>query len=84
MSRLLWDAFSCCAAKLSSRGAWAQLPQATWGLTKPGTEPMSSALAGKFFTTESPRDAPGPFLNWVVWLLMLSFPIYIFNKTFFN
>ena len=47
-----WDAFSCCGAKLSSCGAWAQLPQGTWGLTKPGVEPMSSALASKFFTTK--------------------------------
>ena len=39
---------------LSSCGAQAQLPHRVWGLPRPGIEPMSSALAGGFFTTKPP------------------------------
>ena len=38
--------------RLSSFGAWAQLLSGMWGLHRPGTEPLSLALAGGFFTTE--------------------------------
>ena len=39
------------AHELSSCGTRAQLPCGTWDLSRPGIEPMSSALAGGFFTT---------------------------------
>ena len=42
--------FSCC-------GAWAQLPCRIWNLPRPGTEPMSSALAGRFLTTGPPEKS---------------------------
>ena len=38
----------------SSCGALAQLLRGMWDLSRPGIEPMFPALAGKFFTTQSP------------------------------
>ena len=38
----------------SSCGPWTSLLHGTWDLSRPGIEPMSPALAGEFFTTESP------------------------------
>ena len=51
--------FSCGARALgrtgfSSHGAQAELPRGRWDLPRPGTEPVSPALAGRFFTTEPP------------------------------
>ena len=40
--------------RLNSYGAWAQLICNMWDLPRPGIDPMSSALAGGFFTTEPP------------------------------
>ena len=37
---------------LSSCGSWAQLPCGVWDLPGSGIKPISSALAGDFFTTE--------------------------------
>ena len=34
-------------------GTWAQLLRSTWDLPRPGMEPMSLALAGRFISTES-------------------------------
>jgi len=39
----------------SSCGAWAQLLHRMWDLPKSGAEPMPSALAGRFLTTELPE-----------------------------
>jgi len=36
-----------------------------WDLPKPGIEPMSPALAGKFFTTEPP-EKPEHILNYCI------------------
>ena len=49
--------FSSCGSwalehRLSSYGGWAYLPQSMWDLPGVETEPMSPALAGRFFTTE--------------------------------
>ena len=49
--------FSCCKWRalehtLGSGGSWVQLPPDMWDLPGQGIEPMSPALAGKFFTTE--------------------------------
>ena len=54
---------SCCGAqalerRLSSCGAWAQLLRGMWDLPRPGLEPVSPALAGRFSTTAPPRK-PG-------------------------
>ena len=43
---------------LSSRGAWANLPRGLWDLPRSGIEPEAPALAGGFFTTEPPGEAP--------------------------
>ena len=40
--------------RLSSCGTWAQLLRGMWELPRPGIEPVSPALAGRFFTTEPP------------------------------
>ena len=58
--------FSSCSTQLSSRGSqaldhrvnscgpWAELLCSTWDLPGSGIEPMFPAVAGGFFTTESP------------------------------
>ena len=40
--------------KLSSYGSWASLLRSMWDLPRPGLEPMSPALAGRFSTTAPP------------------------------
>ena len=40
--------------KLNTCGSWADLLLGMWDLPRPGIEPVSPALAGRFFTTESP------------------------------
>ena len=40
--------------KLSSCGSRAQLPRGMWDLPRPGLEPVSPALAGRFSTTVPP------------------------------
>ena len=40
--------------RLSSRGSRAQLLCGMWDLPRPGLEPMSPALAGRFSTTAPP------------------------------
>ena len=40
--------------RLSSRGSRAQPPRGTWDLPRPGLEPASPALAGRFSTTAPP------------------------------
>ena len=40
--------------RLSSRGSRAQLLRAMWDLPRPGFEPVSPALAGRFSTTAPP------------------------------
>ena len=47
--------------RLSSCGSWAQLLRGMWDLPRPGLEPMSPALAGKFLTT-APPGKPYRFL----------------------
>ena len=46
--------------RLSSCGSRAQLLRGMWGLPRPGLEPMSPALAGRFSTTAPPRK-PYPY-----------------------
>ena len=40
--------------RLSNRGSWAQLLRDMWDLPRPGLEPVSPALAGRFLTTAPP------------------------------
>ena len=40
--------------RLSNCGSWAQLLRGMWDLPRPGLEPVSPALAGRFSTTEPP------------------------------
>ena len=40
--------------RLMSCGSWAQLPRGLWDLPRPGMEPVSLALQGKFSTTGPP------------------------------
>ena len=39
----------------SVAGAWAQLPRGLWNLPRPGIQPVSPALAGRFLITGPPR-----------------------------
>ncbi len=43
-------------------GAQAYFPHGMWDLPRPGTEPVSSTLAGGLFTTEPPRKPLDYFL----------------------
>ena len=40
--------------RLSNSGSWAQLLRGMWDLPRPGLEPVSPALAGRFSTTAPP------------------------------
>ena len=40
--------------RLSSCGSWAQLLRGMWDVPRPGLEPVSPALAGRFSTTAPP------------------------------
>ena len=56
--------------RLSSCGSRAQLLRGMWDLPRPGLEPMSPALAGRFSTTAPPGKPPCRTLNiirWVFW-----------------
>ena len=46
---------------LRSCGTPAYLLNGTWDLPRPGIEPMTPALAGRFFTTEAPGKPPFTF-----------------------
>ena len=49
--------------RLSSYGSRAQLLRAMWDLPRPGHEPVSPALAGRFSTTAPPGKPPVTFFN---------------------
>ena len=49
--------------RLSSRGSWAKLLCGMWDLPRPGLEPMSPALAGRFSTTAPPGKLRQAFLS---------------------
>ena len=53
--------------RLSSCGSWSQLLRGTWDPPRPGLEPASPALAGRFSTTAP----PGKFLSYPFHLLNL-------------
>ena len=49
--------------RLSNCGSRAQLLRGMWDLPRPGVEPVSPALAGRFSTTEPPEKSPLLFFN---------------------
>ena len=49
--------------RLSNRGSWAQLLRGMWDLPRPGLEPASPALAGRFSTTAPPGKPSPHFLT---------------------
>ena len=49
--------------RLSSCGSQAQLLCGMWDLPRPGLEPVSPALAGRF-STSAPPGKPPPFFFW--------------------
>ena len=51
--------------RLSSCGSRAQLLRGTWDLPRPGLEPVSPALAGRFSTTAPPGKPTARFYAWV-------------------
>ena len=53
---LLWSRGSR-ARRLSSGGTRVQLPRSTWDLSRPGVEPVSPGLQGRFLTT-GPQGKP--------------------------
>ena len=59
--------------RLSNCGPWAQLLRGMWDLPRPGLEPMSPALAGRFSTT-APPGKPGLFI-----FLMLGCKFFIYS-----
>ena len=52
--------------RLSSCGSWAQLLHGMWDLPRPGLEPVSPALAGRFSTTAPPGKPRALILNHVL------------------
>ena len=50
--------FQALKHRLNSCGTQAQLLCSMWDLPRSGIEPVSSALAGRFFTTRATREAP--------------------------
>ena len=53
--------------RLSSCGSRAQLLRGMWDLPRPGFEPVSPALAGRFSTTVPPRKPQGNLLKMQIW-----------------
>ena len=49
--------------RLSNCGSWAQLLRGMWDLPRPGLEPVSPALAGRFSTTAPPGNPPWTFIE---------------------
>ena len=63
--------------RLSNCGSWAQLLRGMWDLPRPGLEPVSPALAGRFSTTVPPGKPPGEFYHkWVLNFVKSFFCIY--------
>ena len=51
--------------RLSSCGSRAQLLRGMWDLPRPGLEPVSSALAGRFSTTAPPGESAVVYSYWI-------------------
>ena len=66
--RRLWGAQASVAVawEPSSCSIWTLFPCSTWNLPRPGIEPVSPSLAGRFLTTAPPRKTG----NWVSSILL--------------
>ena len=60
--------------RLRSCGSRAQLLHGMWDLPRPGLEPVSPALAGRFSTTVPPGKPSAPlfYTAWVLWSLKME------------
>ena len=56
--------------RLSSCGSRAQLLCGMWDLPRPGLEPVSPALAGRFSTTAPPGKPDTSVLTWYFWVCL--------------
>ena len=73
--------------RLSSCGSRAQLLRGMWDLPRPGLEPVSPALAGRFSTTAPPGKPVALFLLplrslpliLLIMLICLSFELHLLN-----
>ena len=63
--------------RLSSCGSWAQLLRGMWDLPRPGLEPVSPALAGRFSTTVPPGKPTIFFFKQDLYIYLILF-IYLF------
>ena len=59
--------------RLNSCGSRAQLPRGTWDPPRPGLEPVSPALAGRFSTTAPPGKPWGVFLMLFLFLNFMPY-----------
>ena len=57
--------------RLSNCGSWAQLPRGMWDLPRPGLEPVSPALAGRFSTAAPPGK---PCISYFCHYCLACFP----------
>ena len=58
--------------RLSNCGSRAQLLRGTWDLPRPGLEPVSPVLAGRFSTTVPPGKPFFFFLNFIFYLFLAA------------
>ena len=58
--------------RLSSCGSWAQLLRRMWDLPRPGLEPVSPALAGRFSTTAPTGKPERSFCSVLFWDVFLG------------
>ena len=65
---LLWNRGSGCPG-FSSCGSRASLLRCTCDLPRPGTEPVSPALPGRFFATETPGKPDVSIFNWSLYVM---------------
>ena len=62
--------------RLSNCGSWAQLLRGMWDLPRPGLEPVSPALAGRFSTTAPPGKPNILYLSTQKSLIVSTLEIY--------
>ena len=68
--------------RLGNRGSRAELLRGMWDLPRPGLEPVSPALAGRFSTT-APPGKPCPIVFNVLISLVKIAPLLLQNSFFF-
>ena len=72
--------------RLSNCGSRARLLRSMWDLPRPGLEPMSPALAGRFSTT-APPGKPSPLISsltyWLFRSMLFNLQIFVIFPVFF-